>query len=261
MNYVMNEYSLRGQFPDLEAFYDSLRTYTIPALKKIENENKAVIWKKETFWQQEVCPGLTLQDIRPTRNERNMEVTALKRHLLKLYAASPFWNETESTSILATRYCFDEEISNTFPVFNCFIKAYTLTGKIISFEHEAYLSSKLEFYIESETGESCCQLDNIYDTSWWQEKTEITSWPRINGSYRVQVRAREIDRHQPHFHVEYNEYSAVFAISDGHVIEKGSPQMPDDMIKTIQLWYKQNAEALETAWNKLHKPLPSRNNT
>lgn len=38
MNYVMNDFSLRGQFEDVETFFDSIRAYTGPVLKKIEAE-------------------------------------------------------------------------------------------------------------------------------------------------------------------------------------------------------------------------------
>lgn len=254
MNYVMNEYSLRGQFPDVETFYDSVRNYTGPVLRKIQKEKGAVIWKHEAFWQQEVCPGIRLQDIRPNKNERSAELTRLKTLLQRLYVEKEFWSERDDIEVLAIRYCFDEEISNEFPVLNCFTKAFMLDGKMISFEHEQYFEPELVFYIEAEDGEQQCTIDNIYDINWWKEEPEIITWPRIKNLYRVQVRAREIDRHEPHFHVEYNEYAAVFAISDGHMIEQGKTEMPGNMIKMIKSWYEQNADALTSAWNRLHKP-------
>lgn len=259
MNYVMNDYSLRAQFMDVETFYDSLRNYTMPVLKRIQKENGAVIWKNETFWQQEICPGIALQDLQPRRNERtnerSAEITWLKSQLRRLCREEPHWSESEDVNVLATRYCFDQEMADSFPVLNCFIKAYMIGGRMISFEHEKYLQSRLEFYMEEDSKEVCCGLDNIYDDSWWQEETEIVKWPRIKNLYRVQVRAREVDRHEPHFHVEYNEYSASFAISDGRVLEGGKEPMPGDMLREIREWYEEHVKSLENAWNKLHKPM------
>ena len=49
MNYFINEHSLREQFKDIEEFWESVRKYTLPALKKIESKNENIIWKKNTF--------------------------------------------------------------------------------------------------------------------------------------------------------------------------------------------------------------------
>ena len=81
MEYVINDFSLRGQFANEDAFYDSIGKYTLPVLKKIEKEKDSVIWKKDTLWNQEVCPGITLGKLRPRRNERNIELTLLKQKL------------------------------------------------------------------------------------------------------------------------------------------------------------------------------------
>lgn len=55
MEYVINDFSLRGQFANEDAFYDSIGKYTLPVLKKIEKEKDSIIWKKDTLWT-EVCP-------------------------------------------------------------------------------------------------------------------------------------------------------------------------------------------------------------
>lgn len=252
MNYVMNDFSLRGQFSCTEAFYDSIRIYTIPVLKEIQKEEGSIIWKKDTFWQQEVCPGINLQNIRPKKNERSPELTRLKQQLQTLYNTEPYWNEEEENTILGIQYYFDEAISNDFPVMNCFIKAYSMDGRIVSFEHSEYQSEKLEFLIEYKDEEKLCSLENIYSLDWWKKEQGIIKWPRIKGLYRVEVRAREEDRHMPHFHVTYNEYSAVFAIKDGKLIEKGKPPIPENMVKNIFEWYKVHRKELEESWKQLH---------
>lgn len=252
MDYVINEYSLSGQFACPEVFFDSIRTYTWPLLQKIEKEQGSVIWKKETLWQQEVCPGIPLGEIRPKRNERNAELTMLKVKLQKLYNTDPYWNEDEMP-VLVTRYCFDETRSNHFPMMNCFVKAHQVDGRLVSFEHEAYQSSRLEIWLEKDGKETPRFLDNLYCAEQGDEQEKITKWPRIQNLYRVEVRAREVDRHKPHFHVTYNEYSAVFDIADGSVIEEGSCPMPGSMRQEIDDWYQAHADELRAAWNRLHK--------
>ncbi len=260
MDYVMNDFSLRGQFEDVETFFDSIRAYTGPVLKKIEAEKDGLIWKKETFWQQEVCNGITLQDLNKRMatlapNMRREELTYLKQKLIKLYAQNPHWSEAEDPEILAVRYDFDPEMSNAFPTMNCFIKAYQLNGHMISFEHGEYPNGKLVFWIERNGEEARCELENLRDVTWWDEETSIRKWPRIAGLYRVEVRAHEVDRHCPHFHVTYNEYSASFAIESGEVLEMGKEEMPSAMRSTIRKWYADHTGELKAAWDLLHKPI------
>ena len=73
MNYFLNEYSMRGQFKDVDDFFESLRIYTLPALKKIEEQAGNLIWKKDTFWQLEICNGIILSRIPRKKNERSAE--------------------------------------------------------------------------------------------------------------------------------------------------------------------------------------------
>lgn len=260
MNYVMNDFSLRGQFKDMESFLDSIRNNIKPILRKIEAEEDGTIWKKDTFWQLEVCNGITLQDfsrrmaeIMP--NTRRAELPYLKQKLMKLYAQTPYWSEEEDPQVLAVRYDFDPEMRNEFLTMNCFIKAYHLNGRMISFEHEEYPNGTLVFWIEQDGREVRCELENMRDATWWDEETSIRKWPRIAGLYRVEVRAHEVDRHCPHFHVTYNEYSASFAIENGEVLQMGKEEMPSGMRSTIQRWYVDHAEELKAAWDLLHKSI------
>ena len=43
MNYVMNDFSLRGQFKDMESFLDSIRNNIKPILRKIEAEEDGTL--------------------------------------------------------------------------------------------------------------------------------------------------------------------------------------------------------------------------
>lgn len=43
MDYYLNEYSLRGQFESVEDFFESLRSYTFPVLKKVNERKENII--------------------------------------------------------------------------------------------------------------------------------------------------------------------------------------------------------------------------
>ena len=74
MNYYINEHSLRGQFEKADDFWNSIREYTLPALKKIESNNEKVIKKKDSLWQTAVCEDYTLAqllNVKGGKNERS----------------------------------------------------------------------------------------------------------------------------------------------------------------------------------------------
>ncbi len=68
MEYYLNEYSIRGQFLNTDDFFQSLRSTTIPVLDKVAAEDGSVIIKKDTFWQLEICNGITERPLSPQQS-------------------------------------------------------------------------------------------------------------------------------------------------------------------------------------------------
>ena len=153
MDYFLNEYSLRGQFKDTDEFYDSLREYTLPVLKKIEKEKYCVIWKKDDLWNQNVCENLSMLDVLHMKERGRTEITVLKSKLLKLIQSEPFWSDDKS-DLRVREYNFDEEYNEKFNSTNCFIKAFLSEGRVVSFFHKRYLLPKLHMIVIDNVGES-----------------------------------------------------------------------------------------------------------
>ena len=61
--YYFNEYSLRGQFNDIEDFTDKLIEETIPVLKRIYDEEGNLIYKKDNLWNAKVCNDISLYEV------------------------------------------------------------------------------------------------------------------------------------------------------------------------------------------------------
>ena len=82
-DYFLNEYSIRGQFDNINDFFEKFRKYTCPVINEIKKTEQNIIWKKETFWNLEVCNGLTIKDVayRQDRNGNNPEVVNLEMNL------------------------------------------------------------------------------------------------------------------------------------------------------------------------------------
>ena len=251
MDYYINEYSLRGQFRDLDDFFASLREDTLPVMRRIEDNKENIIWKKDTLWQAEICNGIILGRIPQTKNERSGEYAAFRIKLIKLANQAPFWSADGSSDVRIREYKFDMEYRDRFEKENCFSKALETEGRIISFRHKEYESLRLPLIVEmNNTTEECC-LDNLCREQWWQHAPEIKTW-HIGDKYLVEVRANEFSYHPPHFHATANEYAAVFRLSDGKVYRTGCNKWQPKMLAEIKEWYEIHSEELKEAWSNLH---------
>lgn len=251
MDYYLNEYSLRGQFKDVDEFFDMLRICTLPILKRIENQNENMIWKKDTFWQSEICNGITLTQIPRKRNERSGELAALQIQLIKLISEDPFWESGCASELDIKEYKFDEDYKKYFEEPNCFSKAIESEGRIVSFIHPNYNISQLPVVVKYNDSDVEYSLDNIFEMAWWKSEPEIKTW-NISKKCIVQVRAKEFEYHPPHFHVICNEFAAVFKLSNGELYTYGKKKWSTQMISEIQEWYKIHKEELQDAWKLLH---------
>lgn len=252
MDYFLNEYSLRGQYKNVDEFFETLRECTLPILKKIEKQNGNVIWKKDTFWQSEICNGITLTQIPRKRNERSGEWGALQIQLIKLFSEEPFWKSGCVSDLEIIEYNFDEEYREYFEEPNCFSKAIESEGRIISFAHPNYNIAQLPVVVRYNDSDEEYSLDNIYEITWWKNEPEVKTW-NILHRYVVQVRAKEFEYHPPHFHVISKEFAAVFKLSNGELYAYGKKKWTKQMISEIQEWYKIHKDELQDAWKLLHE--------
>ena len=104
-DYFLNEYSIRGQFDNIDDFFEKFRKYTCPVINEIKKTEQNIIWKKETFWNLEVCNGLTIKDVayRKDRNVRKPEVAKLKL-LVQLFNDEPFYGDNDNCDIKIEEY-------------------------------------------------------------------------------------------------------------------------------------------------------------
>ena len=80
--YYFNEYSLRGQFNDIEDFTDKLIEETIPVLKRIYDEEGNLIYKKDNLWNAKVCNDISLYEV--LKQKRIPAISRFKSQLSKL---------------------------------------------------------------------------------------------------------------------------------------------------------------------------------
>lgn len=251
MDYYLNEYSLRGQFKDVDEFYEKLRNCTLPVLKMIEKQKESVIWKKDTFWQSEICNGISLTQIPRKKNERSGEFAVLQMQLIKLINEEPFWESGCESGLEIREYRFDEDYRENFEEPNCFSEALESEGRIVSFVHPNYKLSQLPIVVKCIDSDVEYSLDNISDILWWKCEPKVKTW-NISQKYEIQVRAKEFEYHPPHFHVISNEYAAVFKLRNGEMYKSGKKKWTTKMIDEVREWYEVHKEELQEAWKLLH---------
>ena len=263
-NYYLNEYSLRGQFENTDAFFESVRRITFDVLKKIGCEKTCVIFKKEIFYDLEVCPDMTLHQAlyEKKKNERDDNKVAFKQYMLKVVKSPPYLSGDAIESIEVVEYKFDEEHRENFDEINCFTETILNekpeNRRVISFEHEEYKATKLSVDIkcEGENDITECHINNIWNLSYWKREREIKKFPKIRGKYKIEVRAND---HEPkHFHVSYEEEKrwSRFHIGNGEIIrgrnDNETKQLNFKEQQMVKSWYEKHKEELCEAWDILN---------
>lgn len=248
--YYFNEYSLRGQFNDIEDFTDKLIEETIPVLKRIYDEEGNLIYKKDNLWNAKVCNDISLYEV--LKQKRIPAISRFKSQLSKYFFDEPYWNQDDNYEINIKEYKFDEEYSCNFEKVNSFVLALDNEGSIISFTHPQYRHKLLSVIVDvGEIKDKEYHIDNVYNIHYWDKEQEIKKWTVLD-KYLVQVRAKEFDYHPPHFHVLNNEYEAVFRLNDGKLYKDGNKKWTSSMLSEIKAWYVDNKSELIDAWENLH---------
>ena len=152
MEYILNEFSLDGQFEDTDEFVDSLYKNTLPVLKKLD-EKKINLLKSCNIYDSMITPNNNLQAILQDRSYS--EIRAIKSLLVKLFLDDPYW-DNESKCIVESKYeCeFTEEINN-----HCIAEALERDTALVSFEHDKFKFSEIKVKKDGVIN----NVSNIYD--------------------------------------------------------------------------------------------------
>lgn len=152
MEYVLNEFSLKGQFEDTDEFVDSLYENTLPVLKKLD-QNKINLLKSYNIYGSMITSEKSLQVILQDRSYS--EIRAVKSLLVKLFLDDPYW-DNESKCIVESKYeCeFTEETND-----HCIAEALERDTSLVSFEHNKFKCSEIEVKKDGLVN----NVSNIYD--------------------------------------------------------------------------------------------------
>ncbi len=151
MVFLFNDYSLNGQFNDIDEFTSEVNISFIPMLKHIRNK-KIDLLKNFTTYARKVTDKMSLIDVFYLKG--NAEVTLIKSYLVSLYADDPYWNNDIQTNVMDNYDCI---CTDDIP--NCFTEALERGNPVISIRNKDFMSDKLSI---KKNGKECF-IHNAYD--------------------------------------------------------------------------------------------------
>lgn len=134
MSVIINDFSLDGQFNEIETFIESLFNNTIPMLDILESL-KVQILSSYSIYDLKVTKNTTLYDI--IKIKGIPEITKFKKQLNELFFDEPFW---ESEPLSDNNSLYECEFSDKFNNY-CLAEALERKRPVLSFEHDNFKQS------------------------------------------------------------------------------------------------------------------------
>lgn len=180
MEILLNELSLDGQFPDIDAFNQEGLIPILYIFKELEDED--IILKKYQFYQSKVTPDKTLEECLRNPNKDDT-ITRFKSFLAKLIV-EPFW-EAEPIHPKVDEYLFNQK-----DVFDTSLAEACERDKIIiSFKHDDFLASHLTILRNSQgiTIDNLTKKGEYTDLSWQRKTISIEKYchKKYNGKSKL----------------------------------------------------------------------------
>ncbi|MBR1742315.1 MAG: hypothetical protein IJ733_10720 [Lachnospiraceae bacterium] len=149
MVFLLNDYSLDGQFDDIEEFLNLVNE----ELKFIFDyfiEYQIPLYKKSDFYSRNVTKKITLQNVLHISGDPL--VYQIKKYFIEMAYQEPYWDVVPETVMEFVYRCQnDEEIPN------CFTEAIERQGVILSIKHKDFMNPNFVFWRNDVQG----SLDNI----------------------------------------------------------------------------------------------------
>lgn len=143
MDVIINDFSLDGQFKDVEDFFDSLLEETLPAFYSLVSHDCEILSSFETY-SRHVSANLTLYNTLTEESYRGYpEATKLKSFLTSC-AHEPYWTTAPQTD-KQLRYSVSGMEAESVP--NCFTEAFSREKILLSFQNKNFKCDELKITV------------------------------------------------------------------------------------------------------------------
>lgn len=247
MDIIVNDKSLCGQFTE-ESFLEYMQNEMMQIVKMLQ-EYDCVLYKDYNTYDCMVTTKKKFSDF--LRIQGDPIINLLRIILLQLSSEFPYWNDSIKTND-SKKY-----ITSIKEVPNCITEAYERNGMVLSFKHNDFSTIYLKLNCNNENFE----VPNIVDYAIlqthfnklglldiWKENSFLIT--ELN--YKFEVRFREENHKQAHFHVSNSKYSASFSIPDVDIL---AGQLKKEDERKIMAWAMRNMKKIVELWNRYHPEL------
>lgn len=242
MEMILDDFSLHGQFVDVDDFCSCLQKNIIPCLD-LARRKAVPFYKSYNSYSCVVFNKTTLHDL--LSQNGNARLAAFKIYLIK-FIRNPFWNANPQTNLT-------HSISGFVPIPNCITEAFYRKGTLLSFEKkEVILLVNGVNYIVP-TADCKRTLLKIFSDNKilsLQNRFFIPGYSR----YEFEIRIKEPTNHVPHFHICVDrEYDASVSLETFEILASNVKNDNQDRIfgKAIELIKKNKDDYLEV-WYYYH---------
>lgn len=248
MDIVLNEKSLNGQFTE-EQFITYMQEDMLPILQILREYNFPLYKAYDTYGCM-VTPKKSLSDF--LKVQGNPVLTILRTALLELSGKEPYWNDSIATKKNK------QYITDISEVPNCITEAMEREGIVLSFLNDNFKN----LFLQLQCDKMLYKVPNIYDFNTSKIHFDNLGYLKLwknnsfyidESGYKFEIRFREENHNQPHFHISNADYSASFSIPD---VDRLAGQLKKEEEKWIVSWALRNMRKIVDLWNEYH---PERN--
>ena len=246
MEIIINDESLVGQYNETEII-DYCANELIPILDDIEKIDGSILKAYDTY-QKYITPVSRVNDLIYKYQRMDPIVDRLKMYLIQL-TKDPFWNDNINTD------CEKVYTTPIISVPNCITEAYERKGLLFSFDNAVFARPTVKIKCDGHD----CLVRNFYThkelVAHLTDLNLINTWGKnsfvVPGlGYLFEVRFREDNHKQAHFHMSKAGYSISLSIPDCDVLAGSSP----DKSKIVS-WAFANMKNIVNLWNTIHPEL------
>ncbi|WP_313119303.1 DUF4160 domain-containing protein [Proteiniclasticum ruminis] len=241
---ILNELSFEGQF-SVDSFSDYLCETLLPMLMLLSDKNISVL-KKSDIYSYSVTKDLTFHEY--FTSVKDPSISKFKSLLVNILSEDPYW-DFEPISDLSCKY--SSEFFHDVP--NAVTEALERNVPVISFLGSKFGSSLL--YISKNMTTSNVVNITILDqlTGYLQDvrklKKSLKNRIIFESGAVFEVRLKEGNHFQPHFHILTTGGDASYSIPD---MVKIAGKIPMSQERQIIEWANSNLNEIIELWNKTH---------
>ncbi len=163
MEFILNEYSLKGQYASMEDFIDDLR-HTAGCIKLIHEKTGANIYKTCDFYNAKVTSTKRIRDLK--KAHATDELIRFQTMLDNEIYSDPYWDETFQQDLDDARYFWNDKCVTA----TAMAEAAATGRQLISFKYEGLVDCGIDIIERKDLKEYTHALESIFTKKYLVER-------------------------------------------------------------------------------------------